>query len=750
MGIDEAEDVETLQQFDEIKVHHLMCMELNRVVHRVSNLRPEIEAARPGCSGIEALCSLTSAFDKANSLLQQCRDSSKLYLAFTGDVILKRCIKTRNLLEQSLSQIQNMVPVMLGSKISKVVVEIKGARFRLDPSEEAAGKILRELLYKNGSKSDVIEKNASQTIQVVTLKLHISSHRALLIEKRSIKKLLSEVSTGDSTKRKILYFFLSLLEKYGKLIVEEEKKNGVKLEKYFTNSNYSVQSTEVQSCVKQEHRGSRFNSLSQTVPPNEFICPLSGKVMYAPVVIASGETFERMWIQKWFDEGNDTCPKTGKKLVHLTLTPNASIKDLISNWCSLHGIVVSDPRVDPLDVSYTSIASLTSSLNDLSLPMPFNSLSATMGGTFDSFNRMTTKAGDDLLRSSSGSGEHESVYENIFKLNSLPWESQLSVVESMLGLFNSDDQQLECFQYQEFINSLLRFLKRAYHLDDVKSQTSGCLLLLASVKKYSKCMSYFDDDAYDLLASFINSDVIKESLLIWEALSSNELSRSRVRESSALVYILRMLDSQTSEFHELLLSIICNVSDDGESSSFLISADIIPKLVPLLEDARMEKYCARILKNMCDKEAAKISILETDGCIASLARLLDSDSVEVQEHTVAVFLSLCSQRIEYCQLLMKEGVMTGLCGICINGNDKGKIMATELLRLLGDEMSNFCDEESIEPGPDPPLITSNNTKESNNMKELKSSSKTRYLGKMFVMFKPSPTSARKKGEKQAR
>ena len=32
--------------------------------------------------------------------------------------------------------------------------------------------------------------------------------------------------------------------------------------------------------------------------------------MSDPVIICSGQTYERVCIEKWFSEGNDTCPKT--------------------------------------------------------------------------------------------------------------------------------------------------------------------------------------------------------------------------------------------------------------------------------------------------------------------------------------------------------------------------------------------------------------------------------------------------------
>lgn len=64
-----------------LQVHHGMCTKLRKFVERITKVFPEIEAARPGCSsGVQALCSLNDAIEKAKSLLQYCSESSKLYL----------------------------------------------------------------------------------------------------------------------------------------------------------------------------------------------------------------------------------------------------------------------------------------------------------------------------------------------------------------------------------------------------------------------------------------------------------------------------------------------------------------------------------------------------------------------------------------------------------------------------------------------------------------------------------------------
>ncbi|WMV16744.1 hypothetical protein MTR67_010129 [Solanum verrucosum] len=80
MGSDAA-SVAGIPSPRDIKVHRLMCMELIKFVTGVAMLLPAIEEARPGSNpGIQILCQLTRALDKAKDILQHCSESSKLYL----------------------------------------------------------------------------------------------------------------------------------------------------------------------------------------------------------------------------------------------------------------------------------------------------------------------------------------------------------------------------------------------------------------------------------------------------------------------------------------------------------------------------------------------------------------------------------------------------------------------------------------------------------------------------------------------
>uniref|UniRef100_A0A0E0JRW0 RING-type E3 ubiquitin transferase n=2 Tax=Oryza punctata TaxID=4537 RepID=A0A0E0JRW0_ORYPU len=77
--------------------------------------------------------------------------------------------------------------------------------------------------------------------------------------------------------------------------------------------------------------------------PADFCCPLSLELMSDPVIVASGQTYEHVFIRKWFDLGYNICPKTRQILGHTKLIPNFTVKQLIENWCEVHGIMLPDP-----------------------------------------------------------------------------------------------------------------------------------------------------------------------------------------------------------------------------------------------------------------------------------------------------------------------------------------------------------------------------------------------------------------------
>ena len=65
--------------------------------------------------------------------------------------------------------------------------------------------------------------------------------------------------------------------------------------------------------------------------PNECFCPITHEIMEDPVIAQDGHTYERAAIQRWFDTGRRTSPKTGAQLLSIELLPNYTMRSLIQD-----------------------------------------------------------------------------------------------------------------------------------------------------------------------------------------------------------------------------------------------------------------------------------------------------------------------------------------------------------------------------------------------------------------------------------
>ncbi|XP_020963126.1 U-box domain-containing protein 4 isoform X2 [Arachis ipaensis] len=104
------------------------------------------------------------------------------------------------------------------------------------------------------------------------------------------------------------------------------------------------------------------SSIPDSVPA-DFCCPLSLELMTDPVIVSSGQTYERTFIKDWIDLGLMVCPKTRQTLVHSNLIPNYTVKALIVNWCETNNVILVDPvkstNINQLSLLHGSIESGT-------------------------------------------------------------------------------------------------------------------------------------------------------------------------------------------------------------------------------------------------------------------------------------------------------------------------------------------------------------------------------------------------------
>jgi hypothetical protein len=390
-------------------------------------------------------------------------------------------------------------------QVSRIIDDLECATFVLDYAEEEAGKVLRELL--STSNSDSVEDFELKALQFAAPRLNITSQRALLVERRSIQKLMEKIGQNDPKKWKILRYLMYLLKKHGKYMVAGEH-----IENFYSrreeaiardnSSHDSLRSNRVESerSMNYDQNRTHMNQSDRVTPPEEYKCPISLRLMYDPVIIASGVTYERMWITKWFNEEKTTCPKTKMELSHMELTPNVAMKDIISKWCRNNGVSIPDPSRHAedfhlMDASITSIKSLGSYFNDLNLPMDFSNMS--LGSLDTSFNSDASRVqpNHDLNLMMARSAEnaqphmqrahvpeiHDSDLMLLPKLHDLQWDSQCKVIEDLKDHMKSNSQAISSVSAENLVEPVVRFLCNANDLQDIKALKDGTQLLLEFV-----------------------------------------------------------------------------------------------------------------------------------------------------------------------------------------------------------------------------------------------------------------------------
>ncbi|KAL2602990.1 hypothetical protein R1flu_017287 [Riccia fluitans] len=91
------------------------------------------------------------------------------------------------------------------------------------------------------------------------------------------------------------------------------------------------QATRSEGEVSERTEAAATSSTSDTSPAQEFLCAVCRNLMEDPVVCASGHSYCRECLMKWFQNGNNICPLSNTR-VPPEVYPNFVLRNLIIRW----------------------------------------------------------------------------------------------------------------------------------------------------------------------------------------------------------------------------------------------------------------------------------------------------------------------------------------------------------------------------------------------------------------------------------
>ncbi|WVZ86189.1 hypothetical protein U9M48_033015 [Paspalum notatum var. saurae] len=745
------------------KLHGALCNQLYTVVHEVLDAIPALEAIRPRrSSGLLALSSLSIAVEKSKNLLQYCSECSKLYLAVTAEYVLIKFENSRQALLESLRQVEETIPEAIYSKITKIAQELDKADFALDESEKQVGEEVNHLIQNESKSNGFLDEDELEFFRQTAFRVGITSSTAALTERRALRRLLERAHAEEDMKKEtVAAYLLHLMRKYPNIFKSETTDSSNSQCPSPSCSSTSLSSSiglhrslsssmdlhgNCQALERQLPRAGSFSlkqikglSGSMPLPPEELRCPISLQLMYDPVVIASGQTYERACIEKWFDSGNTTCPKTRKQLSQVTVTPNYCIKGLIASWCEQNGVLVPSGPPESPKLKYLRISSLKSStclvtngVNTVLFEDYTGAKDDAKLGSAEKFSRQNSGEATSKLRVDEASPEkcsrqnskpetcgaedhslmecsHHSketvseICEQWLRvLNRNERESvdeKRKLVEHIRLLLKNDDELRDYAGANGITEPLIHFLSMSSFREDVQAQEVCTMALFnLAVSNDRNKRQLLSAGIIPLMEQMIKkNDTCEAAIAMYLNLSCIPEAQAIIGSSDVIPFLIDGLTGEGSRSDTCRLDAVLtlyNLSLHAPNIPLLMAAGIVGSLRAVLAPSSpwTDKALA-VLLNLALTRDGKKEIAGDAAMVGAIVLVLDNGEPGEKEKALSCLYVICTGDEASSQAVLQEGAIPALVSVTANGTARARDKAQRLLRLFREQRQRELEEE---------------------------------------------------------
>ncbi|WOG95264.1 hypothetical protein DCAR_0414576 [Daucus carota subsp. sativus] len=396
------------------------------------------------------------------------------------------------------------------------------------------------------------------------------------------------------------------------------------------------------------HSKSSSSSSSSFVsqPPVEFLCPISGSLMFEPVIVSSGQTFEGTCVQVCRDLSFVPSLPDGTFPDFSVLIPNSALKSSILTWCK----TANSPPPNPPD--YLAIQSIVRSR----MKHHSDSESDLLRGVGDKprvlFSHAATEINPRVDHFYSSSSSQDSVIANV----TVPATPLLPFATRPSCFSNSDDSSSEFEASVSEESQLITQLKSA----DVYDQEQ----VLISLRKKTRI---------------------------------NEESRVSLCTPNLLIALKSSISSKYSDVQVNAAATIVNLSLHKPNKVKIVRAGIVPSLIDILKGGLPEsqEHAAGALFSLSleDDNKTAIGVL---GALPPLLHALRSDSERTRNDSALALYHLSliqTNRVK----LVKLGAVSTLLTLLKRGELLGRVLLVMCnLALCAEGKSTMLDSNAVE------------------------------------------------------
>uniref|UniRef100_A0A1J3JNF7 U-box domain-containing protein 12 n=1 Tax=Noccaea caerulescens TaxID=107243 RepID=A0A1J3JNF7_NOCCA len=374
------------------------------------------------------------------------------------------------------------------------------------------------------------------------------------------------------------------------------------------------------------------------VIPEYFRCPISLELMKDPVIVSTGQTYERSSIQKWLDAGHKTCPKSQETLLHSGLTPNYVLKSLIALWCESNGI-----------------------------DLPQN----------QAIYR-TTKPGG----SGSSDCDRAFVRSLLDKLDNGATEQQRAAAGELRLLAKRNADNRVCIAEAGAIPRLVELLSSP---DPRTQEHSVTALLNLSINECNKGAIVDAGAITDIVEVLKNGsmEARENAAATLFSLSVIDENKVAIGAAGAIQALISLLEEGTRRGKKDAATAIFNLCIYQGNKSRAVKGGIVNPLTRLLKDAGggMVDEALAILAILSTNQEGKTAIAEAES-IPVLVEIIRTGSPRNRENAAAILWYLCIGNMERLNVAREVGADVALKELTENGTDRAKRKAGSLLELI--------------------------------------------------------------------
>ncbi|VVB05696.1 unnamed protein product [Arabis nemorensis] len=400
-------------------------------------------------------------------------------------------------------------------------------------------------------------------------------------------------------------------------------------------------------CIREHMLKTEFLEVARgiSVPPY-FRCPLSTELMLDPVIVASGQTFDRTSIKKWLDNGLAVCPRTRQVLTHQEFIPNYKVKAMIASWLEANSINLAANSGHQYDGGDASSMANNMGSNDFNRTESFRF--SLRSSSFTSRSSLETGNGFEKLKinvPASLCGEFQSKNLEIFELSSPGQSYTHSRSESVCSVVSSVD-----------------------YVPSVTNETES------NHQSYSEMSPNKNSESSSNVNHEYNAANTYEDSL-------QNLDDSGTMTTSHTIKLVEDLKNGSNKVKTAAAAEIRNLTINSAENRFHIGrCGAITPLLSLLysEEKLTQEHAVTALLNLSISELNKAMIAEA-GAIEPLVHVLNTGNDRAKENSAATFFSLSVLQVNRERIGQSNAAIQALVNLLGKGTFRGKKDATSAL-----------------------------------------------------------------------